>query len=393
MNIQAISTNGKEKEMIATKPIVHNEGNKTTASFSVQANGKSYDIWFRTQDLPNGDCSNVALAATLLPAMKLNLLLRLEGTVSPKLLEGVSKIQEIFNTWDESYNLTKVIPETVSPAKNEDGRGIACFFSGGVDSFYTLLKNKEEITHIILVHGFDFRSDFKRKEETVKNISEIASKLGKTLVQVETNLRDFTDEYVSWGFCHGSALAAVALLFSGIFRKVLISSSHSFRWLVPRGSHPVVDPLWSIENLELIHDGCEATRVKKVAEIAKNDAAMSYLRVCWENREGAYNCGKCEKCLRTMINLLAVGALKKCKTFTHPLELSRVAWIEAKDQSTKDFILENLEEVKKLSAHSELAQALQESLDGLYYRGMWGWPRRAMNLLKRKGKFHHALNA
>ncbi len=33
--------------------------------------------------------------------------------------------------------------------------GIACFFSGGVDSFYTLLKHREEITHIIFVHGFD----------------------------------------------------------------------------------------------------------------------------------------------------------------------------------------------------------------------------------------------
>ena len=33
--------------------------------------------------------------------------------------------------------------------------GVACFFSGGLDSFHTHLKHREEVTHIIFVYGFD----------------------------------------------------------------------------------------------------------------------------------------------------------------------------------------------------------------------------------------------
>ena len=255
-----------------------------------------------------------------------------------------------------------------------------------------MLKNESEITHIILVHGFDFQHDFEGKEEVVHNITQAASKLGKTLVQVETNLRDFTDKYVPWGLCHGSSLAAVALLLSGTFSKVFIPSSHSYRWLVPWGSHPLVDPLWrSTEELEMVHDGCETIRVNKVAEIAKNAVAMSCLRVCWENRDGAYNCGKCEKCLRTMINLLVIGALGKCKTFPCPLELGRVAWIKIDSESTRDYVLENLNEVRRKNTNRALQEALEDCFEGLNYKGVIGWPKRAFNFLRRRG-FRHAIN-
>ncbi|OGW86089.1 MAG: hypothetical protein A3C35_08540 [Omnitrophica bacterium RIFCSPHIGHO2_02_FULL_46_11] len=383
MALEQSSTSVIEK-MIVSEPKISLDGDSYVYSFSVTLGKKLHEIQYRTP-FPPTDNSNVALAATLLPAMKLSAPLRLRGSVSEELFGSVTEIQQIFSVWDEGFNLVPIENGVANNHATNHKNEVACFFSGGVDSFYTLLKNEKEITHIILVHGFDFQSDFAGKEEVVKNITEVASKLGKKLVQVDSNLRSFSDNYVTWGFYHGAMLASVALLLSTKFKKVFIPSTHSFRWLVPWGSHPLTDPLWSLRDMEIIHDGCEAKRVDKVAAIAKNDVAMAYLRVCWENKGGAYNCGACEKCLRTMINLLVVGALDKCKTFSRQLELWRVARIKIDSESTRDFILENLQVTKKLRSNSGVVQALNDCLRGLYYKGIWGWPYRALNLIKRKG--------
>ena len=39
----------------------------------------------------------------------------------------------------------------------------------------------------------------------------------------------------------------------------------TYAHLGPLGSHPLLDPLWSSEDVELVHDGCEATRLDKLA--------------------------------------------------------------------------------------------------------------------------------
>ena len=116
-------------------------------------------------------------------------------------------------------------------------------------------------------------------------------------------------------------LASVGLLFQARFRTILISAAHTYADLGPWGSHPLLDPLWSTELTEFVHHGAHATRVDKCRVLANSEVAMRHLRVCWENREGRYNCGECEKCLRTMVNLAAVGALGRCTTL--PVESRR----------------------------------------------------------------------
>jgi hypothetical protein len=194
-------------------------------------------------------------------------------------------------------------------------------------------------------------------------IHSIAAELQKPLIEVETNIQAFANNYAEWGpHYHGTALASVALLLSRHFRKVFIASSHSYSDLIPWGSHPIIDPLWSTEHTEIIHDGCEATRVEKVAEIALNDTALKYLRVCYENRDGAYNCGRCEKCLCTMVNLHVAGALERCTTFTHTLDLVAVSGMRVPDMDSRVAVEENLRAVERSGKDPALAQALRECL-------------------------------
>src|SRR5262249_10973275 len=120
---------------------------------------------------------------------------------------------------------------------------------------------------------------------------------------------------------------------------------------------------WSSETTELVHDGCEATRIEKARRIATSPVALSSLRVCWENRDGAYNCGRCEKCLRTMINLLVVGALDRCSTFDCSLDPVRVAGLEMTDNNTSSFMIENIEGLQRIGGSPELLKAMREAIE------------------------------
>lgn len=42
---------------------------------------------------------------------------------------------------------------------------------------------------------------------------------------------------------------------------------------------------------------------------------MNHMRVCLANVQDRLNCGRCEKCVRTMTGLVAVGALDRAGAF------------------------------------------------------------------------------
>ncbi|MGH7857039.1 MAG: hypothetical protein ACREQY_06865 [Candidatus Binatia bacterium] len=219
---------------------------------------------------------------------------------------------------------------------------------------------------MIFVHGFELRqAEPSLREKILRGVREAASELGKPLLEVETNLRTFSDPLCAWGWrYHGSALASVALLLSPRFHKIYIPGAHPYRHLAPWGSHPLVDPLWSTEGIEIVHDGCEATRAEKVARISGCETVLRWLRVCFRNTNGAYDCGRCEKCVRTMISLRIVGALERCPTFESPLDLDAVRRLEIPDDNIRSLTRENLEAAESRGDDQALVEALRSCLRG-----------------------------
>jgi len=333
--------------------------------FSIKCgNHLSKEVWYRFSSGPVSQTSDFILPVCLLPAMKNQTLLKIPGKVSTHLLQGVNKIQQIFSSRDPKFSILEI--ETGGPWQDPQASAgkVGQFFSGGVDSSYTLLKHSDEIDTIIFVHGFDIPlANQALRSKVSEAIKDTAYKLGKELIEVETNLRDFSDLYTDWGQdYHGSALASIALLLAPQFRKFYIPATYSYKNLFPRGSDPLLDPLWSTEKVKIVHDGCEANRVEKINLISKNDIILKHLRVCWENRKGAYNCCECEKCLRTMVSLAIIGALEGCPAFPQPLDLSLVAGMKI-NEHLKMFVEDNLKAAKQLN-NSDLAAALQRCLTG-----------------------------
>jgi hypothetical protein len=141
------------------------------------------------------------------------------------------------------------------------------------------------------------------QKATERNTCFVQS-FGKTLIPVENNHYAFGYRYnLGRNLTQGSVLASVALLLG--FPRVYVPSAFSYSQLIPLGSHPLTDLLYSNECVEIIHDGAEARRVDKVRKIAECESALANLRVCIDDVN--VNCGKCSKCLRTMIPLKLLG--------------------------------------------------------------------------------------
>jgi hypothetical protein len=290
--------------------------------FELRGAGQRFPIFFRSPDAVLEASNEAFLACALLPAMRLGVGLDLTGPLSKRFLNASPTILDIYTKWERSFKRVS-FPELVPVDRTRAPSGrIATFFSGGVDSFYTLLKHRDEITDLILIHGMDIPYD--NEEAWCRadaSVQQVALEFGVSVTRIQTNLRTTLDPLVHWGpLAHGALMATVGHLLAPVFDRIYIPSTFSYAQIIPWGTSPLLDPLWSSEALEFVHDGCEADRPEKIAFIAESDTALRYLRICVKNVEGDYNCCRCEKCLSTMVVLEAFGKLAQCPTFDRPLD-------------------------------------------------------------------------
>ena len=329
--------------------------------------GETDDIFFAGSRGPLAAAAEAWAAVALLPAMVHGSEVRVDGPLSPRLEASLSNVQEQFHSWESWMQIVPVKGDPPRTTTRAAG-GVGCFFSGGLDSFYTVLKHRAEITELVFVHGFDIALDNRDlRQKVVGALRRAAAELDKPLLEVETNLRDFTDRYFNWGAGHLAGQAAVAYVLAPRFEKIYVPATHPEEYYadssIASGSHPSLVSLWSTEQIELEQDGGEAGRVAKARAIAEHDVALKTLRVCWWNPGGAYNCCRCEKCLLTMVALRAVGVLERCKTFPDELSLSRVANLSLGYDSSRFFMQENLRALEESGRDSELATAVRTALE------------------------------
>jgi len=253
---------------------------------------------------------NWIVAALLLSCMKLREMIVLQEPISPLLFRNLKTIQEIYKAWVPGHSPIEIVaPLQEQPAGPER---VGLLFSRGVDSFYSLLKHDHCVSDLVVLHGFEFPwNEDARFREHLTSVRSVAEAFNKRMIVVRTNVKDHLERYTHWDFSHGAALASVTLCLEGLISKCVIASTCSYAQLHPWGSHPILDPLWSTESLQFLHDGTEALRVDKLRMIADNKLAMKYLRAC-DNPSSSGHCGGCEKCLRTMVGLHVIGRLAEC---------------------------------------------------------------------------------
>ncbi|EOM77647.1 hypothetical protein DW322_08095 [Rhodococcus rhodnii] len=342
------------------------DDNRSTASLTID--GREFTAW--TEANVPVDASGTPWVPTLrATALRKGLELRLDPPADPVALDGSLRAEEVLRGWYPDELLpTGTSDRSRAATQPERATGVGCFFSGGVDSFHTALEHIDEITHLVIVHGLDVSLDNAGLwEQVVARARSAAELLGKELIEVRSNIRYLHAAHgPHWQRqAHGAFLAHVALLLSQHIHTMYVPASDDESRLEPLGTHPDLDPLWSSSGVRIVHHGVEIDRVGKLAILAESDIAMNHLRVCWFNLAREFNCGRCEKCLRTMIGLRIVGAEGRCTTLPSTVDPKAVErmYLRAAGPGGERFARENLARLtERGDGDSELAHALDRAL-------------------------------
>ena len=239
-----------------------------------------------------------------------------------------------------------------SGSKTKKKEKAIALFTGGVDSFYTLLTSHKSIDAILFVINYDVGEKkpylLHKQLETLKLVS---NKFEKELIISKSNhwdlIRQKKINYLPelskyhrgdiWGkFLHGPALISHAYNLSNDFNKLFIPSTHdpkfiNFLW----GSLREIDPLYSSEDLEIVHHG-DCGRFEKIKKILQIDKSLIFknLKVCYKNPDQIYNCSSCRKCIQTLISIELINPkyLENLETFS----INKSNYLELKEEYLKN---------------------------------------------------------
>lgn len=250
-------------------------------------------------------------------AMRLGQDIRVHGAVSLDALRHIDLFQEAWVLWKpELYRKIQVLPETTVDLVPRNRNDALAAFSGGVDSIFTLLRhagNRFGITNyplrrsVLMVHGFDVPLGRPEQLDALqRRTAPLLAELGLNVRTIRTNLKELGLQM--WEDSFMSQLACCLQNYSHEFGYALVASSEPYNALVlPWGSNPATDYLLSGSGMHIVHDGAAYSRTDKVERIATDPVATAAVKVCWEGSDTYKNCGECEKCVRTLMNFLAVG--------------------------------------------------------------------------------------
>jgi len=336
-------------------------------SLVVRLEGGSRPGTFRVQssDLRLEPTGEALVAATLLAAMSQGRDIVIHAPVSGRLLEAVPALTRTYREWEPSRKEVAVF----APAAALRGEGptrVGLFFSAGVDSYYSFLKHLGEITDLILIEGFEIpHSDHQLYANAARLARRIGAHYGLPVHEVATDLRLFMlQNGVEMGRAgYGTMLACIAHMLASEFGRIYVAVAHSDRDPFQDSTRTSLGQLWSTESFQLVHDGGEATRIDKLRRIAQDDFALSTLRTCVDQPTRNINCGRCEKCVRTMIGLLVIDALDRCPTFETGLDPRRIMELSLMAEGKRSFAEENLLELERTGKNPEIAAALRVAMD------------------------------
>jgi hypothetical protein len=321
---------------------------------------------------------HVFLAACVVPAMRhCEKRIAIDEAICPEFRTGLQINMGWLSQWSGScYEQVKIEarPEARMPLARAMERA-GSFLSGGVDSLALLRENRlnfplehpRSIKDCLIVHGFDMGGVEKTGSEAaafaqaVNMLVPVAEAAAVTLIPLRTNVRHLDDDVIFWmNEFAGGAMASVAHALANRLSLVYMASAFDIPHVTPNVAvHPLLDGNYGSADLQIRHEGVQHSRLDKVRLLADWEVALQTLRVCTLNPPGLLNCGRCEKCLRTMLELLAVGKLKESRAFpVNDVDADLLATIDFQFVFEEAFYLELLAPLAEMG-RSDLVRVIE----------------------------------
>lgn len=219
----------------------------------------------------------------------------------------------------------RVVPSRIIQNEMSKSSEMMLLFGGGVDAHTSCLRHKDEITEIVNIQGWYKSLDSldKAADADEKICAEYARFMGLKFDYVRCNFASvinptgFNKKFQkilgdTWwhGIQHAMAFLSIAMVlaFKHGISRIMIGSSLTVGTSRPCASYITTDSAFHFAGVgEVIHDAFELSRQQKVKTIVDYQRASRQpypLKVCSFNDR---NCCACEKCFRTMIEIIAEG--------------------------------------------------------------------------------------
>lgn len=274
--------------------------------------------------------ANAFLVGTVLPAWhRRERRVRIEGRVCPMLIDQLRAPLQTLASWYPELGRPPVVEAAQVQAASPRGDRAVSLLSCGVDSLATLRANRLwfaadhplAIRACLLVDFLDEEvPDAPRSNPDAGKIDaalRVGADAGVEVMLLHTNIWSLDGD--GWFFAKssfGAIFLSAAHCLSDSFRHVYIAASIDAQHpSVPAGSSPLLDPYYSTGAMQVHHHGTYMPRFERTALVADWQVGLDNLRVCVHDVRGTDNCGTCEKCIRTMLMLVALGALHRSAAF------------------------------------------------------------------------------
>lgn len=339
-----------------TTPAAAGAGGSSALNVRLTCGGFDKVIRFEATGATLLATGDALLCLGLVPAMELGVDLRIDADVDEDLLDHAREIQALLCAWYPGYRPVAV---DARPARRSypEGRGSGLFFSGGVDSSYSLATERDRISGLVTLIGADVDPADLPRVTRLKTVSEeVATHFGLDRILVTTDIRSVTDRLIGWVEYHGAALAAVRHMLAHRFENQLIASSaDESSWTRRWGSHPALDVLWGTGGARVEHHGL-VHRLAKVKRISCEPVLMEHLRVCNRSFE---HCGVCDSCQFMLAALDVLDMRGNAPTYRHLTSTKRSLEVSG-EGSLSD--MRNLRAAAEVHGNGDIVAAIDKAL-------------------------------
>jgi hypothetical protein len=263
--------------------------------------------------------------------------LHVEGPVTSAQLERLDELQTIWSVWrpDKFRRIELSADDEVPLPPAEDRGGAVMGFSGGVDAGFALAAHtsrsvgrmSREVDLGVLVVGWDLKhGDHDGLARARASAQRALDEYGVRLAVVSTN---WQQEFCNaWFMSFNSGLMSILHTFSAGCSAAIHATDHNYRHelrMPPYGSNMAVNHLLGNPWFPVVSTGGTHRRIERVEFLRDHPVLLEELRVCYQPHAGGSNCGHCEKCVRTQLELRAVGlGMAAGKAFPSPMTVRDV---------------------------------------------------------------------
>jgi hypothetical protein len=284
------------------------DGNKVT----LRADGIETYFLVEGITLPAKVDASFAVWALLPMAMQEGFNLHVKQPIDPTVAANAELVSQIWEMWVPNlYRSVKVSGEGDWSRNPLGRRPIVQLFSGGIDSTFSILKNRRPLDSgfAVTVCGVD-QTDESNIVQLVEKTEPLLNELNCERIVVRNNVHReppaLTIQFT---------LASSLFLLSDLFEQGTLAADSTVAEdmaTFPWGTNHVTDAYLAGSDFSVRTIGAEARRTEKIATIASSGLDLHSLTFCRSRKVIPENCGVCRKCIRTKaMFLITTGGIPK----------------------------------------------------------------------------------